>query len=71
MKSFFYKSLMTEGFKTIYFQPLKLWRLLDFTILRTDTSSSKTKTEGLDFLCKNIFIKANFEEFLKSRFACM
>ena len=37
---------MTEGFKTFYFQPLTLWRLLDFTILRTDISSSRTKTEG-------------------------
>ena len=49
MKSYFCKSLMTEGFKTFYFQPLTLQRLLDFTILRTDILSSRTKTEGLDF----------------------
>ena len=35
-------------FKTFYFQPLKLLRLLDFTILRTDISSSRIKTESLD-----------------------
>ena len=46
---YFYKSLMTEDFKTFYVLPLTLWRLLDFTILRTDISSSRTKTEGLDF----------------------
>ena len=40
---------MTEGLKKNYFQPLKLWRLLDFMILRTDISSSRTKTKGLDF----------------------
>ena len=49
MKSYFYKSLMAEGFRTFYFQPLVLWRLLDFTILGTDISSSTTKTEGIDF----------------------
>ena len=49
MKSYFYKSLMTEGFKTFYFQPLMLCRLLDFMILRTDISSSRTKTKGIDF----------------------
>ena len=27
MKSYFYKSLMREGFKTFYFQPLTSWRL--------------------------------------------
>ena len=42
-------SLMTEGFKTFYFQLLILWRLLDFMVLRTDTLSSRTNTEGLDF----------------------
>ena len=36
---YFYKSLMTEGFKTFY----------SITILRTDISSSRTKTEGLYF----------------------
>ena len=41
-KSYFYKILMTEGSKTFYFQPLTLWRLLDFTILKTDISSSST-----------------------------
>ena len=40
---------MTEGFKTFYFQPLRLWRLLDLTILRTAILSSRTKTE----VCKN------------------
>ena len=47
MKS--YKSLMTEGFKTFYFQPFTLWRLLDFMILRADILTSTTKTKGLDF----------------------
>ena len=41
---------MTEDFKTFYFQPLKLLRLLDFMIVRTDISSSRIKTKGLDFL---------------------
>jgi hypothetical protein len=35
----FYKSLMTEGFKTVYI----------ITIPRTDISSSRTKPAGLDF----------------------
>ena len=46
-----YKSIMTESLRKYYLQPLTLWRLLDFTILRTDNSSSRTKIQGLDFWC--------------------
>ena len=38
---------MTEGFKTFYFHPLTLWRLLDFTILKADILNSRTKTKGI------------------------
>ena len=36
---------MTEDFKIFDFQSLTLWRLLDFMILRTDISSSRSKSE--------------------------